>query len=50
MISSSKHGFTKGKYCLTNLIAFYNETTTMMVKGRAADITYLDAVSQYPHG
>ncbi|KAJ7415265.1 hypothetical protein BTVI_38830 [Pitangus sulphuratus] len=38
----SQHGFIKGKSCLTNLIAFYNETSTWMDEGRAVDIVYLD--------
>ncbi|TRZ08930.1 hypothetical protein HGM15179_018171 [Zosterops borbonicus] len=42
VIRSSQHGFTKGKSCLTNLIAFHDETTTWMDEGRAVDIVYLD--------
>ncbi|KAJ7403266.1 RNA-directed DNA polymerase from mobile element jockey-like protein [Pitangus sulphuratus] len=41
MIRCSQHGFTKGKPCLTNLIAFYDETTTWVDEGRAVDIVYL---------
>ncbi|KAJ7424128.1 RNA-directed DNA polymerase from mobile element jockey-like protein [Pitangus sulphuratus] len=42
VIRSSQHGFTKGKSCLINLIAFYDETTTWMDEGRRVDIVYLD--------
>ncbi|KAJ7414848.1 contactin-associated 3 [Willisornis vidua] len=42
VIRSSQHGFTKGKSCLNNLNAFYNETTTWMDEGRAVDVVYLD--------
>ncbi|GAB0183764.1 mitochondrial enolase superfamily member 1 [Grus japonensis] len=42
VISDSQHGFTKGKLCLTNLVAFYNKASSLVVKARATDVTYLD--------
>ncbi|TRZ07879.1 hypothetical protein HGM15179_019227 [Zosterops borbonicus] len=42
MIQSSHHGFTRGKSCLTNMIAFYDETTAWMDERRAVDIIYLN--------
>ncbi|CAM4659528.1 unnamed protein product [Caretta caretta] len=42
VIRNSQHGFTKGKSCLTNLIAFYDETTGSVDEGKAVDMLFLD--------
>jgi len=38
VICSSQCGFTKGKSCLTNLIAFYNKMSSLVHEGRAMDV------------
>ncbi|CAM5111205.1 unnamed protein product [Natator depressus] len=42
VIRNSQHGFTKGKSCLINLIAFYDAITGSVDMGKVVDVLFLD--------
>ena len=39
---STQHGFTKGRLCSTNLVAFYEDVTSWVDGGRAGDVVPLE--------
>uniref|UniRef100_A0A8C3GNI6 Reverse transcriptase domain-containing protein n=1 Tax=Cairina moschata TaxID=8855 RepID=A0A8C3GNI6_CAIMO len=42
VIRPSQHGFMKGRFCLTNLISFYDKVMRLVDEGKAVDVVYLD--------
>ncbi|PKU46937.1 rna-directed dna polymerase from mobile element jockey- hypothetical protein [Limosa lapponica baueri] len=52
VVGDSQHGFTGGKGCLINLVAFFDRVTALVDKASGTDIIYLHmckAIDTVPH-
>ncbi len=53
LITSTQHGFYRGRSCTSNLLEFMEQVTELVDKGNPVDIVYLDfakAFDKVPHG
>ena len=52
LLNPSQHGFLKARFCLTNMLCFFEEITKWIDEGSPVDIIYLDfqkAFDKVPH-
>lgn len=42
VIGNGQHGFLKRKFCLTNMVAFYDEITVLPDERKRVDVVHID--------
>ena len=53
LLNSTQHGFRRGHWCTTNLLAFLDRVTNHVDNGDGIDVVFLDfakAFNKFPHG